>query len=215
MRSGKTIRDAAHEWVREMNAVPTDMVRDCVREHEWKITELTPITKGDNVCFWDGVTVRGQGLDGYGEVVEVLDEQYKVRDSETDWILLVDKDRVEVECRDWLPCWGTMWMTNDSADDYWIENHLEEMAQCGFRIFEHEDYGYIYGIDGAGYDFYSEHWIPLYKVRGLRWHDPIAEHEDAMIRKGYTKGSLGLQEYWFDSDGNVVSKAMKKEGGME
>lgn len=24
---------------------------------------------------------------------------------------------------------------------------------------------------GAGYSFYTEHWIPLYKARGLKWHD--------------------------------------------
>lgn len=49
------------------------------------------------------------------------------------------------------------------------------MADCGFRIYEQEDYGYIFGIDGAGYDFYDEHWCPLYKARGLRWHDEEGE----------------------------------------
>lgn len=27
------------------------------------------------------------------------------------------------------------------------------------------------GIDGAGYDFYEAHWIPLYEARGLHWHE--------------------------------------------
>lgn len=211
MRKGETIRDATHRWVAEMNAVPTDMIRDCVREQEWKLSDVTPIAKGDNVCFWDGFTVTGQELDGYGEVVEVLKEHYKVRDSKTELLVAVEKGKMEAEGRDWLPSWGTMWMMNDSADDYWIENNLEKMAQCGFRIYEHYDYGYIFGIDGGGYDFYSEHWIPLYKARGLQWHDPIAEHEDAMQRKGYQKGNLGLQEYWFDKDGNVVSEVMKRQ----
>ena len=31
------------------------------------------------------------------------------------------------------------------------------MADCGFRIYEQEDYGYIFGIDGAGYNFFDEH----------------------------------------------------------
>ena len=26
-------------------------------------------------------------------------------------------------------------------------------------------------MDGCGYDFYLEHWVPLYKARGLKWHD--------------------------------------------
>ena len=48
---------------------------------------------------------------------------------------------------------------------------MQIMANCGFRIYESEDYGYIFGIDGAGYDFYEAHWIPLYKAIGLKWHD--------------------------------------------
>lgn len=45
------------------------------------------------------------------------------------------------------------------------------MSEYGFRIFESGEFGYWFGIDGAGYDFYKSHWIPLYKKRGLKWHD--------------------------------------------
>jgi len=71
-----------------------------------------------------------------------------------------------------LPMWGTMWSFGDSADRWWIEQeeNLQKMADCGFRIYEQEDYGYIFGIDGMGYDFYEAHWIPLYKACGLQWH---------------------------------------------
>ena len=73
----------------------------------------------------------------------------------------------------YLPMWSTMWSFGDSEDDYWIEkgDGLELMAECGFRIYEQEDFGYLFGIDGAGYSFLHEHWIPLYKARGLRWHE--------------------------------------------
>ena len=76
------------------------------------------------------------------------------------------------EDADFLPMWGTMWSFGDSADDYWLEEEdgLELMAECGFRIYEQEDFGYLFGIDGAGYSFMDEHWIPLYKARGLQWH---------------------------------------------
>ncbi len=62
------------------------------------------------------------------------------------------------------PLWGTLWAFKNEPDNKWIkeEGGLEAMARCGFRIFEQEDYGYIFGIDGAGYDFYKAHWIPLY-----------------------------------------------------
>ncbi len=76
-----------------------------------------------------------------------------------------------------LPMWGTMWSFNNFLDEEWLNNkeNRKIMADCGFRVYEQEDYGYIFGIDGAGYDFYEAHWIPLYKARGLKWHlEPFA-----------------------------------------
>ena len=72
---------------------------------------------------------------------------------------------------DVLPMWGWMWQMTDMTDREWIENNIDTLKDCGFRIYESEDFGYLIGIDGAGYDFYEEHWIPLYKARGLKWHD--------------------------------------------
>ena len=68
--------------------------------------------------------------------------------------------------------WETMWSFGDSADNYWLEElgGLEIMADCGFRIYKSEEFGYFFGIDGAGYSFYEKHWIPLYKARGFQWH---------------------------------------------
>lgn len=79
---------------------------------------------------------------------------------------------VDTERDSFLPMWGTMWSFESPLDNDWLEDkkNLKAMADCGFRIYEQEDYGYIFGIDGAGYDFYEAHWIPLYKARGLRWH---------------------------------------------
>ena len=69
--------------------------------------------------------------------------------------------------------WGTMWSFNSIFDKEWIEKERNQkaMANCGFRIYHHEEWGYFFGIDGAGYDFYEAHWIPLYKARGLQWHN--------------------------------------------
>ena len=72
-----------------------------------------------------------------------------------------------------FPMWGTMWSFGNSLDNYWLdeENGITRMSKCGFRIFKSEEFGYFFGIDGAGYDFYEAHWIPLYNERGLMWHD--------------------------------------------
>ena len=81
-------------------------------------------------------------------------------------------DRDEVEYDTIFPMWGTMWTFGDACDDWWLddEDHRQAMSDCGFRIYECDELGYVFGIDGAGYDFYEGHWIPLYKTRGLQWH---------------------------------------------
>ena len=70
---------------------------------------------------------------------------------------------------DKFPMWGTMWSFKDSCDTQWLIDNSDKMAELGFSIYD-TPYGYFFGIDGAGYDFFFQHWIPLYKARGLRWH---------------------------------------------
>ncbi len=84
--------------------------------------------------------------------------------------VVVEKEDISIEEDDFFPMGEFMWQFSDSIDDWWLENHLQEMTDCGFRIYEFDEFGYFFGIDGAGYDFYEVHWIPLYKARGLQWH---------------------------------------------
>ena len=90
--------------------------------------------------------------------------------------------RMEVKYDDGLPMWGTMWSFGDSCDEHWLDDMygydgIVAMSQCGFRIFKSYEFGYFFGIDGAGYNFYESHWLPLYKARGLEWHDPKTDDE--------------------------------------
>lgn len=71
-----------------------------------------------------------------------------------------------------VPMWNTLWMADDWCDEDWIDHNRELVASCGFTIIENREEGWLLlGIDGAGYDFYEAHWIPLYEARGLRWHE--------------------------------------------
>lgn len=101
-----------------------------------------------------------------------------------------------------LPMWGWLWSFSDSADDYFMDelDGIKKMSECGFRIYEHDEWGYFFGIDGCGYSFYDEHWIPLYKKRGLQWHDPKVEQEYRMRMNGCEKKKLGTKECWFKGD---------------
>jgi hypothetical protein len=171
-RQGMTINDAAHEWVREFNAIPQGMIAELMEHDIDSWHEVTKKSIGDRVYCYD--------YNEYGEIesYDVETEIYTVALDNNKSVNVAEED-MELDHYDGLPMWGTMWSFGDSADDWWLSdgNGIRIMSQCGFRIYEHEEYGYYFGIDGAGYDFYEAHWIPLYKARGLRWHDEAADLE--------------------------------------
>lgn len=173
LRDGMTIREAAEVWVHEMNAIPQEVIAKMMRNNPDELQELTVPAPGDRVEVYEH---------GSGTIEEVME-----RDNELVFIVGLDegqtaqveceRDDFEVEYDYILPIWGTMWTFGDSADDYWLEKlgGIRAMSECGFRVYENEDLGYVFGIDGTGYDFYESHWVPLYKKRGLKWHDERTE----------------------------------------
>ena len=155
--------EACKEWVNGFNAIPQSLIERAFKHDIDNWIELTPITKGDVV--WSNE---------YQETGEIFDID---RENETAVVnikeekITIDIDDLDVERDGWLPMWGWLWMFDNNLDEEWTRNHLTEVAECGFRIFEDGETGDIYiGIDGAGYDFYEQHWLPLYDVRGLQWH---------------------------------------------
>jgi hypothetical protein len=73
--------------------------------------------------------------------------------------------------------WEYMFHPECLLDEEWITDNIEEVEECGFLVYYSEETGILLGVDGCGYDFYSSHWIPLYKKRGLRWHKEEAVEE--------------------------------------
>jgi hypothetical protein len=70
-----------------------------------------------------------------------------------------------------IPMWGWVFSPDDPCDQKWIRKHADKVAECGFIVYETDEIGVYLGVDGAGYDFYESHWLPLYRARGLKWHD--------------------------------------------
>lgn len=182
-----TKEEATREWVKEFNAFPESMI-EIIASHTEDFTEVTLPCVGDRVYHYDTgdygkiVTIQHH-ISGCPE--EEIPDEYK--DDYKDWydIELDNGDILyrqtindfEVDRYEFFPMWGTMWQFDDSCDDYWLEerNGLQTMSKCGFRIYYSGEFGYFFGIDGCGYDFYEAHWIPLYEARGLKWHKESEE----------------------------------------
>ena len=168
-----TIREATEEWVKEFDAIPMGVVEKLVKAADYDddaIREITPPAMGDRVEVLDSEHRHEEGeIVGWTDTGD--DKTYLVRLDDGDEEIEVDRFNLEVEREYGLPMWGTMWAFHEGLDNYWLEHGgLQKMADCGFRIYQQEDYNYIFGLDGAGYDFYESHWIPLYKARGMHWH---------------------------------------------
>ena len=166
-----TIREATSEWVDRFDAVQTDMLRKLYGydPDEWR--EVTTPSVGENVY------VYGRGAGEISAVKSYLDgeTEYEIELDDTGDVICVSADEFEVENDTVFPMWGTMWQFSDSADEWWMEHGgIEALSRCGFRVYESDEFGYFFGIDGCGYDFKNAHFIPLYKERGLRWHDEPA-----------------------------------------
>lgn len=179
MAKYKTIKEATQAWVMEMNAIPQGMIDKLMRNDPDDWEELTTPSYGSRVYVYE----LPDGYDGSSHTGEIEKlEVEKVHICMDDgYELDTITDNIELEQDDGLPMWGTMWSFGDSCDDYWLEelDGIRLMSECGFRIYHNDEFGYFFGIDGAGYDFYESHWIPLYKARGLHWHETDADKEVA------------------------------------
>ena len=70
-----------------------------------------------------------------------------------------------------LPAWSTVFAPKEEIDQRWLKECAEIIANwCGVIVYYAPEIGYYVGINGAGYDFYDAHWIPMYVLRGLKWH---------------------------------------------
>jgi hypothetical protein len=71
--------------------------------------------------------------------------------------------------------WSTLFEAKgNTIKDLILENHEKIINEAGFTIIdlsrENEgeyETGVFLGVNGAGYDFYEAHWIPLYKIFGV------------------------------------------------
>lgn len=170
-RTIKTVSDATQEWIKEMDAIQQGMIAKLMKLDPDDWHEVTKPSRGDRVYVYEPPE---ESKEHYGAIENYLSEaDVYLINLDDGTAVEVGEDDFEVDRDDYLPMWGTMWSFRDSADNWWLEEDdgIRIMSECGFRVYESEEFGYFFGIDGAGYSFYEAHWIPLYRKRGLQWHD--------------------------------------------
>ena len=139
---GKTVVDAAAEWVNGFNAVRYGMIETLMKAFPNDWSELTTPSYGDRVCVWDGENDGQRGViveDRYDKEPDL--HRIEFDNKELGDVILAE-DEFEVERDSLLPMWGWLWSFGNSADDYWLEelDGIRLMSECGFRIYEHEEW---------------------------------------------------------------------------
>lgn len=156
-----TIKEAVRKWVNEFNGVEQTLISESMKNNIDNWYELQTYQKGDYITYkenWEEYEV----MEIKGDTLTIIIDGEEVE---------INKDEAEKEQDSLLPIWGTMWTFGEGIDEDWARENIDIMGKCGFRVYEYQETGTLYfGIDGAGYDFYEQHWIPLYKARGLKWH---------------------------------------------
>lgn len=163
-----TIKEACEKWIKEFNALPTAFITKAYEHDIDEIQEITPISNNDEIYIFEG-----KHSNKYGYIEQVYPKKEIAKININGKSVMVSYDRFKKQIRDFFPVWGMMWTFKNVTDIWWLDEpeNLQIMADLGFRIYVTDELGYVFGIDSCGYDFYSKHWIPLYKARGLHWHE--------------------------------------------
>lgn len=165
MKNTITKKQAVEKMVDiDLNAIPQVLIEKAYFDNDdfESFRNITPLYKNQEVTYEnESYNVFNPDFEGKAIITHDGIQMLEVYHYELE----------EVEYRPFLPMWSTMWQTSMMLS-HWIENNMEKVASLGFQIYECDDLdGYILGIDGAGYDFYTDHWIPLYDAQGLEWHN--------------------------------------------
>ena len=144
------IRNATMDWVATFNTFPYTMIEFLIehdRSDAW--SEVTTPQPNDDVYVFS--TGRKGKIERITKNKEGNKKYWIQLDNDTEIKVTVKADEETTKYFDVIyetkiPCWGALWN------------------------FKSILWGYFFGIDGGGYDFYEGHWIPLYKKRGLQWH---------------------------------------------
>jgi len=192
----KTIREACEHWVRGFNAIPLNLIIKAYQDDFFEnIHEITPKKYYCPECEEEYTEDEAENMDYLCNCLKPMSfEEWLMKEGYFNYDNYSNEDKEDIELEyeeyldsfeqpileitedyaDILPMCGVVWTFENKLDEDWAYEHLEEMANCGFRIYESDELGLFFGIDGAGYDFYTAHWIPLYIERGLQWHDEVA-----------------------------------------
>lgn len=184
-RYDRHLRDAARHLVEQMSSIEG--------EHVGRLIGAEIYGEGSGpVPMW-GTMFRVVDPVDRRKIADLLKPIIPGEDEQEDLVSLIEEYGLEIdltdhgdpcgeceECEANIQC-RDLDIDGESLHDAIIEAMQEGCFEAeGFHSAGYQKFHGIYGIeikgdlylgiDGAGYDFYESHWIPLYKTLGYSWH---------------------------------------------
>jgi len=87
----------------------------------------------------------------------------------------IESAKEEIDSQNREIMWNTLWEAKDADIAEEIQNNAERIERlAGFTVVDLSDWlennaystGVFLGVNGAGYDFYEAHWVPLCRLLG-------------------------------------------------
>lgn len=163
MDDNRRLNDAVHRWVEGWNAIPLALIEKAYRDYDEMPDQLTGLQWTCDNCGWDYEDAHERAELERDDDNELLCAHCKGSSR------YVREHAGNTYGGAW-PAWGTMFTFENSLDEDWARHNLEIMDQCGLVVYESEELGLFFGVDGGGFSFVDEIFTPLYKARGLQWH---------------------------------------------
>jgi len=196
-----TKREACEKWVqRDFSSIPYALIERAYLDNEQfgeDIEILAPTPDHWAERYYEDYLEPTKDFVSFGEWQKLYLDLYDYDDPDgLEWAKEDYQDELETHQRDSesaieeakemardcgyhenigpIPMWGTLFVPGGWDQD-WCRDNAEAVSRCGFIVYETDEIGVYLGINGAGYDFYEAHWMVLYDLRGLQWHDEEAK----------------------------------------
>lgn len=148
-------------WVSNFNQFPLSMIKKLMELDAGSWHEVTTPSYGSQVF----VTNSSNLSELLGEIIDYQEETdlYRIQ-LDFGETIEVGEDDFELLYDDVLPSYGWIWQFKNGSDIDWFskKENLRMMSNYGFRIYEHDTWGFFFGVDACGEDFYAKYWMPLY-----------------------------------------------------
>jgi hypothetical protein len=170
----KAIRDAAHRLVEGWDAIPQEWAAlvaqhidgdECVAMPMWGTLFKVGMDKG-NISKW----LQPMGVnsdDDVDDIQEFIEERGLEIDIED--YNLGDEEDPDYDIDELVMAVNDAWRDSMDEDCFLADTGWQRVSDTGVLAREFDGH-LLLGINGAGYDFYESHWIPLYKTLDYSWH---------------------------------------------